>query len=845
MRVSSTAFGLLAVLVLASEVRAQGLADPRGVLVGNAQSAAVDDATALTVNPAGLAHIDGMEIQSGWITRAGSNFALEHNGDMAAVVSGPLGLIAGGLGIELPPGSTPRLRASVGTATALDRTFLMGATLHGVQRIGVGTSDVFVDVGTQMYPARFLGFGLVAENLGSKEGGSLRGGMSVRPVDELLTVGVDARFIPSTGDLGSIVGNGTVIPALSARLQLGGVVVGAGAQVLNLGAQAAAPIAVEATASLQLDLGNVGMTLIGGVDGLGGNNAQRGVFGARSRASTTTWPSLLPISGRWLGLTLTDDGVPLRKSNSLIDELFTDTPSPAWVLAALDNTADDPSVEGVILRFEGLRLGWGRATELRAAITRLRAAGKTVVVHLIGGDDVDVFMASAANQIWLTPSSSLALDGLRAQMVYIGSSLNKLGVSAEAVAAGRYKSAPRMFTHDAPSPEELEVENALLDGAFNTLVNSIAEGRSLGPQEVKDIIDLGGLTAREALEKKIVDALAYDDEIPGLIAKLAGRGGDTMFVEGTWLSTVTKDRRWDAPVRVALIPIVGTIQMGSSRGGLLSSGGAGADDVVEAVNRAAEDSSVKAIVLRIDSPGGDALASDLMWRAVMLAREKKPVIATMGDVAASGGYYVASAAHEIFAEDDTVTGSIGVFGLLFSAGRLADDLGIKSYEQSRGSRPGPDLFRGPTDAERARMQESVDKTYEQFLDAIIAGRGDARLSKDELRLIAEGRVWTGAEAHQRKLVDHKGSVVDALKMAREKAGLPADEPIELAVMTGQEGELPSLGALGGMMSQVLGVSKHDGLSAAVRLLLGDPEMAAFVVDNEGKPLLLGPSIQLR
>ncbi len=834
----------LAFLALSTTARSQGLPDPRGALVSNAQAAAVDDATALTVNPAGLVHIEGVELQSGWMTRVAPGSTFDHHGDVVAVVAGPLGVLAGGLGLELPSSSTPRLRASVGTATALDPAFSLGAVMHGVQRLGTGTSDVFVDVGAQLRPARFFGLGIVAENLGSKDGGSLRAGVSVRPIDEILTVGVDARFIPSTGDLAAAVGNGSVIPALSARLQLGGVIVGAGAQVQNLGAQAPRPIAVEATASLELDLENMGATVLGGVDGLGGS-AQRGVFGARSRASTSAWPSLLSPSGRWLALSLTGDGVPVRKKGNILEEIFNESPSPTWILAALDNAADDPSIEGVVLRFEGLKLGWGRATELRAAIHRLRAAGKKVAVHLDGGDDVDVFMASAADQVWLTPSGALALDGLRAQMVYVGSTLKKFGVSAEAVAAGRYKSAPRMFTHDAPSPEELEVENALLDGAFTTLTTAVAEGRGLTPAAVRDIIDLGGLSAQEAVDKKIVDALAYSDEVPQLVATLAGRPGEHVFLEGAWLSAVEKNVRWGAPARVALIPIVGTIQMGSSAGGLFSSAGAGAVDVVAAVNQAAEDASIKAIVLRIDSPGGDALASDLMWRAVMLAREKKPVIATMGDVAASGGYYVASAAHDIFAEDDTITGSIGVFALLFSAGRLADDLGIKSYESSRGSRPGPDLFRGPTDDERARMQVNVDKTYEQFLDAVIRGRGEGRITKDELRAIAEGRVWTGADAQQRKLVDHKGSVVDALRLARERAGIGADEPIDLCVMTGREGELPSLGALGGMMSQLLGVSSNEGLSAAARLLLGDPEMAAFVVDKQGEPLVLAPNIQLR
>ena len=833
---------LLAVLVSSTQGLAQGLPDARGSLVGNAQAAAVDDATALMVNPAGLANIQGLELQSGWLTRIGA--VLDQHGDATVVVTGPLGLVAGGLGLQLVGTQTPRLRASIGTATALDRSLLIGGTLHSVSKVGTGSSEVFGDVGVQLRCSRFMGLGLVVENMGSSAGSSLRAGVSVRPVGEYLTLGVDTRFIPSTGALIASIGNGTVVPALSARLGLGGFALTAGAQLENLGAQALAPLAVEATASVDFNLDHVGATVFGGIDGLG-VDGQRGVFGARSRASTAAWPSLLPASGRWLFLELSGAGEQARKKGNVIEELFVESPSPTRILAALDNAADDPSIEGLVLRFSGLELGWGRATELRAAILRVRAAGKKVVVHLDGGGDIDFFMASAADQIWLTPSGSVGLDGLRAEMVYVGSTLKKLGIGVEAVSAGRYKSAPRMFTHDAPSAEELEVGNALLEGAFTTLTTAVAEGRKLSVAEVRAIIDLGGLTAREALEQKVVDELVYADEIPAQVAKLVGRGGERMLLEGNWLNEVTKGARWDAPGRIALIPIIGTIQMGSSSGGLLSSGGAGADDVVAAVNQAAQDESVKAIVLRIDSGGGDALASDLMFRAVMLAREQKPVIATMGDVAASGGYYIAAAAHEIFAEDDTITGSIGVFGLLFSVGKLADDLGVRNYEVSRGALPGPGLFRGPSDDERARIQSSVDQVYEQFLDAVVRGRGEKRISKDELRLVAEGHVWTGADARTRKLVDRSGSIIDAIKLARERAGLSADEPIELAVMTGREGEMPALDALGTMMSQVLGVSAAQGLSAAARLLLGDPEMAAFVVDNQGRPLLVGPNIRVR
>jgi protease-4 len=266
-------------------------------------------------------------------------------------------------------------------------------------------------------------------------------------------------------------------------------------------------------------------------------------------------------------------------------------------------------------------------------------------------------------------------------------------------------------------------------------------------------------------------------------------------------------------------------------------GGAGAHDIVEAVDRAAEDSGVKAIVLRIDSPGGDALASDLIWHAVMKAREKKPVVASMGDVAASGGYYVASAANTIFAEPNTITGSIGVFGLMFNAERLADDAGVRTYSLQRGALPGPSLLHGLSDEERAALQASVNNTYEQFLDAVITGRGKtAGLEKDKLRDIAEGHVWTGKQALERKLVDNMGGIAEALQDAKKRANLGDDEEVGLDVITGHEDDLMKMTGL----VSVFGGARAAAIESAARLLLGDPDAVAFLLTEKGRPMAVAP-----
>lgn len=834
---------VLPLVLLASTASAQGVPDARtGIALPMSQSAAVEDATALLVNPAGIAFVEGFELNLGGFVRTngvGGQTDLD-----ATLVSTPMkGLgFALGAGLTVTDGSTSVLRTSAGLALAAGQAFSLGGALHGFTSLIGGTQpDWLFDVGAQLRPARWMALGIGIEGIGGEGVGALelgpaagRLGLSLRPIGETLTLGVDARFIPGSRDPASAayVGAASVVPGAVARLDLGGVAVSAGVSMKNLGAVAPAPPDLEVMGALELNGNHLGANLLGGVDGLLGNS-QSGAGGLRLRVSSAEWTPVFPDRGRWLSFALAGDGVPVEeRDDSLLSQLFADEPEAITVLAALHNAVKDESIEGVVLEMRGLSLGWGRLAELRMALTRLRGAGKKVVVHLDGGDDGDVFLASVADRVYLTPSGSLDFNGLRADMTYFGDTLDKIGVQAEAISAGRYKSAPRQLTAGEPSPEELEVQNALLDGVWGALTEMVAAGRGLTVDEVKAIIDRGGLTSSAAVETRIVDGLAYRDELKARVEELAGR---PVFIEERFLDSEDRVVRWESPPRIALIPVEGNISMG---GGFdLFGGGASAKHIIDAVESAAGDSDVRAIVLRIDSPGGDALASDLIWHAVMKAREKKPIIASLGDVAASGGYYIASAAHTIVAEANTITGSIGVFGLLFNVEELADDWEVQTYPLERGALPGPSVFRSLTDAERASLQRSVDATYDRFLDAVTAGRGQqSGLDKEELRAVAEGRVWTGAQAQERKLVDTLGGILDALEEARSRAGLGTDEAITLDVRSG-DGD--GLGRLTGL-ARLFMAPGTDGVAQAVRLLLGDPRAAAFVLAHEGRPLAVTP-----
>jgi protease IV len=829
----------LIALVGSPAVRAQGVPDPRtGIALPTAQSAAVEDATALLVNPAGLALVEGFEVNLGGFLRSDGR-ASQTDLDGALVTTPMRGLGIGlGMGLTFADAVSTRLRTSAGIAAAADSTFSLGAALHAITPLGgSGSTDWSLDVGSQIRPARWLALGIGIEGLGDQDLGpaSGRGGVSLRPLGELLTVGLDARLIPGSRDPGSAryAGALAIVPGAAVRLDLGGLALTAGASMKNLGAQTSGRPELELGGALEVNGGKLGATLLGGADGILAAT-QRGWGGGRLRLSSAEWTPIFPDRGRWLAFALAGEGVPLAERNrSLLTQLFTDEPQPIAILAALRNAAEDEGVDGVLIELKGLSLGWGRLAELRGALVTLREAGKKVVVHLDSADDADMYLASAADRIYLSPAGHLEMNGLRAELLYLGDTLGKIGIEAEAVAAGRYKSAPRQLTANEPSEEELEVQNALLDGVYGAVTEMVAAGRGLAVDEVKAIIDRGGLTGPAALEAKLIDGLAYPDELKGHIDELAGR---RVFLETRHLSREERRVRWDTPPRIAIIPVDGTITMG---GGISLFGrGASARDIIDAIEEAAGDDDVKAIVLRVDSPGGDALASDLIWRAVMKAREKKPVVASLGDVAASGGYYVAAGAHTILAEPNTVTGSIGVFGLLFNAERLADDIGVRTYPLERGALPGPSTFRPLSDAERAALQLSVDATYERFLDAVTAGRGEqSGLDKEQLRAVAEGRVWTGAQAEERKLVDRMGGIMDALDEARSRAGLGEEEQISIQVITGRG---DSLGRLMGF-ARAFRTAESDSLVQAARLLLGDPQALSFALTHEGRPLALTPA----
>jgi protease-4 len=455
----------------------------------------------------------------------------------------------------------------------------------------------------------------------------------------------------------------------------------------------------------------------------------------------------------------------------------------AWslldVLDLLETAASDPQVDGVLLRLSGAPRGWSKLMSVRRALERVRAAGKPVAAWGERLAPEDLFVASAATKLWLPPSGSIFLVGLRAQSFFLRGLLDQLGVDADVVRVGGFKTAAEALVRERMSPEAREQGEALLDDLYRELVDAVARGRGLAPERVRELIDGGPWAARAAVEAGLADACLYPDELEPALERLTPvpppeRAGPRRVrrVEGALYAALRgHDAGWqplagDAP-RVAYVVAGGLIHGG--RGFL----GIGSEALRALLERLRQDAAVRAVVLRLTSPGGDATASDVLWRAIRVARRDKPIVASLGDVAASGGYYLASAADAVFAEAASVTGSIGVVGGKLHFERLLAKLGMATDAVERGARAGlMSASRGFTPEERGAVRAEMQAVYDTFVDRVAEGRG---LAREAVERAAAGRVWSGARARELGLVDALGGPLEALREARRLAGLRDDE----------------------------------------------------------------------
>jgi protease IV len=436
----------------------------------------------------------------------------------------------------------------------------------------------------------------------------------------------------------------------------------------------------------------------------------------------------------------------------------------------VDEASRDPHVRGLILTVKSMRAGFATSASLRAVIGRARAAGKRVVVHLPqGGGTRETYAAMSADRVLLGPTAGLAPVGLLASSRYLRGALDRAGLVPEVHARGRYKTAGERIERTSMSDAEREQVDAVLDRAHGELVRAIADGRKVDQDRARALVDGAPYTGAEAVSAGLVDDTAYEDELPTRLTE-DGKKPPVRDADGYLRArTSLRPRALRSRGVVAVVRVHGTIAGG---GGLPFRSMAVDERVISAIRIARASPVVRGVVLHVDSPGGGALASDRIHHELVQLALEKPLVACMGNVAASGGYYVAAPAHAIVAQPTTITGSIGVIAARVVIDPLLARLGVVTEVLQRGAHARLlDPFLPLGDEDHAALDRELEHIYRAFVAVVATGR---RRPVDEIEPLAQGRVWTGADAHAHGLVDKLGGFEDALEVVRVRIGRGAD-----------------------------------------------------------------------
>jgi protease-4 len=444
----------------------------------------------------------------------------------------------------------------------------------------------------------------------------------------------------------------------------------------------------------------------------------------------------------------------------------------------------DKRIKAVLLDVNMSGVGWGKAEEIRDAITDFRSSGKQVYAYIEFGLNKEYYIATAADKIIVPPPGELFINGLAADVMFFRGSLDKLGIYPDIYQIGKYKSAGDMFTQKQMTEAHRQYVNELLDDLYGRYINTIAQARHKTPDEVKALIDNAPYSAQQAKDAGLIDDAMYRDQLENTLKKQLGQKESEPLI-----ATRSSEYRDVSPEslglnkgeRIAVIYATGEIGSGSSQNSPSGDQSIGSDTLAKALNDAAADKTIKAIVLRVDSPGGSGLASDIIWRAVEMANQKKPVVVSMSDVAASGGYYISASASKIVAQPSTITGSIGVVAGKPVMRGFYDWLGISNEYVLRGKTAG--MFRETekfSDEERVKFEQWIKDTYyNEFVPKVAKGRGKDAGYIDS---VGQGRVWTGTQAKEKGLVDEFGGLDKAIDLAKQLAKIPADKGVERVIL---------------------------------------------------------------
>jgi protease-4 len=511
---------------------------------------------------------------------------------------------------------------------------------------------------------------------------------------------------------------------------------------------------------------------------------------------------VLSLSGSYPERSPRRDPVPFPLS---LLPLFPTEPSLEDMDEALDMLGGDGRVKGVILKIDHLQAAPPTLDSLRRMVLKLREQGKETIAWLPSADTWDYYLASACDEIISPPSGRLRALGMRSEAIFLKDALAMAGIEADLESIAEYKVTPDTFRRSAMTEPHREMLEALLDSYFDAFVTAVAEGRGLTEDHVRELINAMPMMPDEALEVGLIDDVAYEDE---LAARFAPAGPASESEEGgearpqapiiVWSEAsrwLKRPIRWTTRQRIGVVSLEGLIVPGKSRRmptpvplPIPVEAQAGAETIIRALRQAEADPRIAAVIFHIESPGGSSLASDLIWREVRRLRERKPVVALMGEQATSGGYYVAAPANRIVARPTTLTGSIGIWSGKFVLGGLYDKLEIGRQAVQRGAMAGLYSELDPFDEEeREQVRREMGATYARFKQIVAEGR---EMTEEEVEEVARGRVWTGEQAREIGLVDKLGDFETALTAAKKLAGLEPEDAYTVVQITPPREALP-------------------------------------------------------
>ena len=741
-----------------------------GIPLADRSITAQDDAASVEVNPAGLSFMRNAEFQYN-LHLATPDFDRTVDAGHALFLAAGLGGIGLGFGAQAlfspgiggPDVSGDYRKYTFSGALGDGNTASVGLSLNF---FGSDTSEKLdrlktIDAGAQVRLNQYIGLGFFARDLNSAfleeelalpvrygMGGLLRLWDGRIQLDQEVGYTQSSRFIDLTS---------RVVLEFVDGLRI----FGRGEFSVTTDRAIAASSIAGVVAGLEISLGSFGV--------MGGATTQFNNGAAISGQSYSVWAGsnkkrgLIDINERWILLEMTG-GFSDLPSGGLFgpsSQNFTE------LLVALDEILVEDSIEGVVLNIADPGLGWGQMWEVIDRLEALKKAGKKTVAVLQAANTRSVMIGSAADKLWITPNIVYEPTGVFGQIVNYQQAFEKLGLEAEFLRVRDYKSSPEAYVNAKPSKESLEQTNAYIDMLYKSLVGAIAEGRNKSEADVMAMIDNSPLYPDEAVKQGFVDAVIYPDEVK---EQLKATFGKKITLKEGFEATPTSEERWERSPEVAILVISGAIVAGNSGASPLGDGAlSGANTVVGSIEKLRKDRNVKAVVLRVDSPGGSALASDQIYRELRRLAQKKPVITSMGNIAASGGYYVAAGTDEIMATPMTLTGSIGIFAGKFSLGSIGGKYGINTTELPRGKRSGAySLWTPFNDEQRAFVAKYIAYLYRLFLEQVAHTRP---LTTDQVDEVARGHVWGGKDALDRKLVDSNGGLIQAIRRAEELAGL--------------------------------------------------------------------------